>query len=157
MEDRVLEERSEKNPVASIILLSVGRNTYNDAFAVCIGGILSIVSQEFQLSCIATSPVVQHVSISSDRYVNEISEHQEQAIITIGDMYAHEKKELLVYLPIPSVKTTQVVETSLLKTVSCYNNTVSNEMIIVEGETTKTRRPLPSSVVSHRCYSKSGG
>ncbi|KAH0769499.1 hypothetical protein KY290_013480 [Solanum tuberosum] len=103
MEDRVLEERSEKNPVAN-------------AFAVCIGGILSIVSQEFQLSCIATSPVVQHVSISSDRYVNEISEHQEQAIITIGDMYAHEKKELLVYLPIPSVKTTQVVETSLLKT-----------------------------------------
>uniref|UniRef100_M1DM07 Uncharacterized protein n=1 Tax=Solanum tuberosum TaxID=4113 RepID=M1DM07_SOLTU len=131
--------------------------TVQDAFAMCIGGILSIVSQEFQLSCIATSPAVKNVSISSDIYVSEISEHQEKAVITIGDIYAHEEKKLLVYLPIPSVKTTQVVETSLLKMVSCYNNTVSNEMIIVEGETTKTRRPLPSSVVSHRCYCKSGG
>ncbi|WMV14226.1 hypothetical protein MTR67_007611 [Solanum verrucosum] len=60
--------------------------TVQDAFAVCIGGILSIVSKEFQLSCIATSPAIQNVSISSDRYVNEISEHQEQAVITIGDI-----------------------------------------------------------------------
>lgn len=34
------------------------------------------------------------------------------------------------------------MENSLLKIVSCYKNTVSNEMILVEGETTKTRQPL---------------
>ncbi|KAH0698737.1 hypothetical protein KY284_012952 [Solanum tuberosum] len=107
MGDRVLEERHEKNPVASIILFSIGRDTYNGdtlnqhiinqnlrsskqilipylnrfpssicscnrqkavyAFAMCIGGILSIVSQEFQLSCLATSPTrvsqLRHVGL----------------------------------------------------------------------------------------------
>lgn len=38
--------------------------TVQDAFAMCINGILRFVSQEFQLSCIAESPAVDIVSLS---------------------------------------------------------------------------------------------
>ncbi|XP_016494511.2 E3 ubiquitin-protein ligase WAV3-like [Nicotiana tabacum] len=226
---RVLEERREKNPVASIILLSDGRDTYNsdnvnrrnsnrnhrssnptlipdylsllpssirpcnrevpeaedlstfpvhtfgfgpdhdssamhaisdasggtfsfiesvitvqDAFAMCIGGLLSVVVQELQLSCTAASPGVKIVSIPSGRYASEISEQGQQGVINIGDLYADEEKEFLVYLSIPSVKTAQVedmVETSLLQIVCSYKNTVSNEMVRVEAKTVKIRRP----------------
>ncbi|XP_009780877.1 E3 ubiquitin-protein ligase WAV3-like [Nicotiana tabacum] len=225
----VLEERREKNPVASIILLSDGRDTYNsdnanrrnsnrnhrssnptlipdylsllpssiracnsevqeaedlstfpvhtfgfgpdhdssamhaisdasggtfsfiesvvtvqDAFAMCIGGLLSVVVQELQLSCTAASPGVKIVSIPSGRYASEISEQGQQGVINIGDLYADEEKEFLVYVSIPSVKSAQVedrVETSLLQIVCSYKNTVSNEMVRVEGETVKIRRP----------------
>ncbi|KAJ8544678.1 hypothetical protein K7X08_017261 [Anisodus acutangulus] len=166
MRVRVLEERREKNPVASIILLSDGRDIYNgdnrnqrnknrnrrssnptlvpeylillpssicpcnrqvaeaedlsttflvhtfgfgsdhdssamhaisdasgrtfsfiesfvtvqDAFAVCIGGLLSVVAQELHLSCIAASPGVNIVSIPSGRYGKSIKIRRPQVL-----------------------------------------------------------------------------
>lgn len=236
---RVLEERRERNPVASIVLLSDGRDTYNgdnanqrrsprnrrssnatsspdflnllpssicprnrearaadqlptfhvhtfgfgldhdssamhaisdasggtfsfietvgtvqDAFAMCIGGLLSVVAQELKLTVRSASRGVNIGSIPSGRYASEISEQGKQGVINIGNLYADEEKEFLVYLSVPSAEIEQTeAKTSLLQITCSYKNTTSEEMIIVEGETVEIRRPpvlSPTDVVIRR-------
>ncbi|CAN4080310.1 unnamed protein product [Withania somnifera] len=224
---RVLEERRERNPVASIVLLSDGRDTYNndnanqrwsprnrrssnatsdpdflnllpspirprnretlaadqlptfhvhtfgfgldhdssamhaisdasggtfsfietvgtvqDAFAMCIGGLLSVVAQELKLTVRSASHGVNIGSIPSGRYASEISEQGKQGVINIGNMYADEEKEFLVHLSVPSVEIEQSApKTSLLQITCSYKNTTSEEMVSVEGETVEICRP----------------
>ncbi|KAJ8545240.1 hypothetical protein K7X08_017823 [Anisodus acutangulus] len=224
---RVLEERRERNPVASIVLLSDGRDTYNvdnanqrrsprnrrssnatsgpnflnllpscicprngealaadqlptfhvhtfgfgldhdssamhaisdasggtfsfietvgtvqDAFAMCIGGLLSVVVQELKLTVRSASRGVDIGSIPSGRYASEISEQGKQGVINIGNLYADEEKEFLVYLSVPSAEIEQsATKTSLLQITCSYKNTTSEEMVSVEGETVEIRRP----------------
>lgn len=236
---RVLEERHERNPVASIVLLSDGRDTYNgdnanqrrsprnrrssnatsgpdflnllpssirprnrealaadqlptfhvhtfgfgldhdssamhaisdasggtfsfietvgtvqDAFAMCIGGLLSVVAQELKLTVRSASRGVDIGSIPSGRYASEISEQGKQGVINIGNMYADEEKEFLVYLSVPSVEIEQSApKTSLLQITCSYKNTSSEEMVSVEGETVEIHRPpvlSPTDVVISR-------
>ncbi|OMO70493.1 Zinc finger, RING-type [Corchorus capsularis] len=73
-----------------------------DAFARCIGGLLSVVAQDVQLKMQLISPEVQIVSISSGRYKSEIMSEGQTAIIEVGSLYADEEKEFLVYLSIPA-------------------------------------------------------
>ncbi|KAL2474773.1 Zinc finger (C3HC4-type RING finger) family protein [Abeliophyllum distichum] len=226
---RVLEERRERNPVASIILLSDGKDTYNsdnmshyrrpqnqtssdpshvleylnllpvsicptgetqnegppptfpihtfgfgsdhdssamhaisnasggtfsfiesvgmvqDAFARCIGGLLSVVAQELRLTVRPASPGVEIEAIPSGRYANEISEGGSQGVITIGDLYADEEKEFLVYLSIPAFAGVEgedgVGQTSLLQFKCSHRDAVSKEMVHLEGERVEIRRP----------------
>ncbi|MCD7466110.1 hypothetical protein HAX54_002509 [Datura stramonium] len=236
---RVLEERRERNPVASIVLLSDGRDTYNgdnanqrrsprnrrssnatagpdflnllpssicprnrealaadqlptfhvhtfgfgldhdssamhaisdasggtfsfieavgtvqDAFAMCIGGLLSVVAQELKLTVRSASRGVNIGSIPSGRYASEISEQGKLGVINIGNLYADEEKEFLVYLSVPSAEIEQsAAKTSLLQITCSYKNTTSEEMVIVEGETVEIRRPpvlSPADVVISR-------
>ncbi|KAL3376761.1 hypothetical protein AABB24_003270 [Solanum stoloniferum] len=188
---RVLEERRERNPVASIVLLSDGRDTYNgdnanqrrsprncrssnatsdasggtfsfietvgtvqDAFAMCIGGLLSVVVQELKLTVRSASRGVEIGSIPSGRYASEISEQGKQGVINIGNLYADEEKEFLVYLSVPSAEIEQgATKTSLLQITCSYKNTTSEEMVSVEGETVEIRRPpvlSPTDVVISR-------
>ncbi|CAL5346517.1 unnamed protein product [Camellia sinensis] len=224
---RVLEERRERNPVASIILLSDGRDTYNsesinrrrspqnqnsrqaveylnllpvsicgsknvggnearlptipvhtfgfgsdhdstamhaisdasggtfsfiesvgmvqDAFARCIGGLLSVVAQELQLTVRSVSPGVKIGFIPSGRYPSGMSNQGQQGLIKVGDLYADEEKEFLVNLSIPIVSAAEGEErpekTSLLDIVCSYKDTVSKEMVLIEGERVEIRRP----------------
>ncbi|XVE51724.1 hypothetical protein DITRI_Ditri02bG0063900 [Diplodiscus trichospermus] len=73
-----------------------------DAFARCIGGLLSVVAQDVRLIIESISPGVQIVSIPSGRYKSEIFNQGEKAIIDVGSLYADEEKEFLVYLSIPA-------------------------------------------------------
>uniref|UniRef100_A0A5B7CCN2 RING-type E3 ubiquitin transferase n=1 Tax=Davidia involucrata TaxID=16924 RepID=A0A5B7CCN2_DAVIN len=227
---RVLEERREHNPVASIILLSDGKDTYNcgnnnqhrspqnrtsanprqvleylnllpvsicpsnsesvdearlptipvhtfgfgsdhdsasmhaisdssggtfsfiesvgmvqDAFARCIGGLLSVVVQELRLTMRSVSPGVNIGSIPSGKYVSEISDEGQQGVVDVGDLYADEEKEFLVYLSVPVVSAAEgeekVEKTSLLDIGCSYKDTVSKEVVQVEGERVEIRRP----------------
>ncbi|KAG8385152.1 hypothetical protein BUALT_Bualt03G0012000 [Buddleja alternifolia] len=222
---RVLEERRERNPVASIILLSDGRDTYNcnnapirrsqqnqtssnptqvlqylnllpvsicpnnrepqtedpgptfsvhtfgfgadhdssamhaisdasrgtfsfiesvgmvqDAFARCIGGLLSVVAQELRLIVTSASPGVVITKIPSGRYANEISDHGLQGMINVGDLYADEEKEFLAYLSIP-VSPIDVETVPLLKILCSYRNTASKAIEELEGDRVEIRRP----------------
>lgn len=214
---RVLEERRERNPVASIILLSDGKDTYNlnnthqpltneqhvsgfltllpvticpsngeardyeappptvpvhtfgfgsdhdsasmhaisdasggtfsfiesvgivqDAFARCIGGLLSVVAQELRLTVKAVSPGVSIGSIPSGKYPNNISEQGQKGTIEVGDLYADEEKEFIVYVSVPAER---AEITSLVDVTCSYVNTESKEMLQVEGERVMIRRP----------------
>ncbi|KAI3455862.1 hypothetical protein Pfo_012525 [Paulownia fortunei] len=224
---RVLEERRERNPVASIILLSDGKDTYNcnhiplrrgqknqtssnptqvleylnllpvsicpnnrelqnedpqrnfpvhtfgfgadhdssamhaisdasggtfsfiesvgmvqDAFARCIGGLLSVVAWELRLTVTSTSPGVEICSIPSGRYASEISDLGLQGVINIGDLYADEEKEFLVHLSVPACPIEEGVEKTLLLKIACsYRDTVSKAIVQLEGERVQICRP----------------
>ncbi|XP_011096891.2 uncharacterized protein LOC105175944 [Sesamum indicum] len=211
---RILEERRERNPVASIILLSDGKHTFDfiparrshqnrtssdlprilgftnnennqrsfpvhafglgvdhdsstmhaisdasggtfsfiesvdmvqDAFARCIGGLLSVVAQELRLTMTSASPGVEIDSIPSGRYASEISDQGFQAVINVGDLYADEEKEFLVHLSIPECAIAESVgtvgRTSLLKISCSYRDTASKAMVQLEGERVEIRRP----------------
>ncbi|KAF7842485.1 E3 ubiquitin-protein ligase WAV3-like [Senna tora] len=190
---RVLEERQERNPVSSIILLSDGKSqpsvtqpltlpqlprtnaipvhsfgfgtdhdstalysisdssggTFSfiesvgmvgNAFARCIGGLLSVVAQELQLTVKTLTPGVQITSIRSGRYNNEICDEGRRSVIDIGNMYAEEEKGFLLYLSIPAAPTNEGGEmetkTPLLD-ITCQYKTLGaseEDLVMVEGE-----------------------
>lgn len=203
---RVLEERRERNPVASIILLSDGKSQPNislplarlnqqlpasipvhsfgfgtdhdsvalhtisdasggtfsfiesvgmvqDAFARCIGGLLSVVAQELQITVKTLASGVQISSIRSGRYISEICDDCKQCVIDVGNMYAEEEKGFLMYLSIPAVAAIEgeeemEVKTSLLDITCQYKDSASeNELVKVNGERVEIQRsqgPLPT-------------
>ncbi|KAL5731567.1 hypothetical protein ACHQM5_004283 [Ranunculus cassubicifolius] len=228
---RVLEERREKNPVASIILLSDGRDTYitgldsgsqspldrtnstfrwlsyfsnilppsicpdssgaegegrlqpipvhtfgigadhdatsmhalsdvsggtfsfiqdaniiQDAFARCIGGLLSVLAQQLRVSLSSLSPGVKITSISSGKYSHEISTNGDSGTIDIGDLYADEEKDFLVQLLVPVLSTAEESgglnsKTQLLNVECSYKDILSNEDVKVEDFKVHIRRP----------------
>ncbi|KAJ9166425.1 hypothetical protein P3X46_021184 [Hevea brasiliensis] len=141
---KVLEDRRERNPVASIILLSDGQdervqsNTGNqrhasghvsstrfahieipvhafgfgqsggyshepaeDAFAKCVGGLLSVVVQDLrvQLSFASGSAPAEILAVYS---CNARPTVLSSGSVRLGDLYAEEERELLVELRVPS-------------------------------------------------------
>ncbi|CAL9016157.1 unnamed protein product [Prunus brigantina] len=207
---QVLEERRERNPVSSIILLSDGRDNCNygsqttssanqvseflnqlpalvrcsnipvhafgfgtdhdaitmhaisdssggtfsfiesvamiqDAFAMCIGGLLSVVAQELRLTVRSASQGVQIVSIPSGGHMSEISDESQQGVVNVGNMYAEEEKQFLVYLSVPistGTRNREGVKKTPLLDVSClYKDLGSNELIQVVGERVEILRP----------------
>lgn len=226
---RILHERREKNPVASIILLSDGKDTFNlhyinepqtpnqnatnsrqvqdqlniwlnpirwgnqeavtetrpisipihtfgfgtdhdpncmhaisdasggtfsfiqsdglvqDAFARCIGGLLSVVAQELRLNVKSVSSGVHIESIPSGKYLNDISEQGNEGVIDVGDLYADEEKEFLVYLTVPAFLSTEsnggFATTSLLDVKCSYKEILSMEMREVKCRMVELRRP----------------
>ena len=227
---RVLEERREQNPVASIILLSDGKDNYNcdnvnqrqsshcassnprqvleylnllpasicpsnrysgdegrrviipvhtfgfgkdhdstamhaisdasggtfsfieslaivqDAFAMCIGGLLSVVALELRLTVKSVSPGVHIKSIPSGKYSSEICDQGQQGVINVGDLYAEEGKEFLIYLTVPELSSAEGEErmekTSLLDVMCSYKDSVLKEVVQVECERVEIRRPV---------------
>ncbi|KAM5587252.1 E3 ubiquitin-protein ligase WAV3 [Rosa sericea] len=194
----ILEERRERNHVASIILLSDGQDNYchnpsqmlkklpasirssdmqheipvhtfgfgndhdakimhaisdasrgtfsyiesvgiiQDAFALCIGGLLSVVAQELRLTVRSASPGVKIVEIPSGRHVNQISD--EQGVVDVGNMYAEEEKQFLVYLSVPQSAAPDT-KTSLVDVLCVYKDLGSDEFIPVQGERVEITRP----------------
>ncbi|XP_044509191.1 E3 ubiquitin-protein ligase WAV3-like [Mangifera indica] len=218
---RVLEDRRERNPVASIILLSDGQDTYNvrrhndcvrdntssyeveylnllpslicpqnsepggesqqqtipvhtfgfglehdstamhgiadasggtfsfiesisilqDAFARCIGGLLSVVAQDVQLKISSISAGVRIESVPSGKYKSDILMEGQQAIIDIGELYADEEKEFLVYISIPKSSSKSLESTPLLDVFCMHKDSTSMEIREVKGERIEIRRP----------------
>ncbi|XP_058106823.1 E3 ubiquitin-protein ligase WAV3-like isoform X2 [Magnolia sinica] len=223
---RVLEERQQKNPVSSVILLSDGRDTHNtdnsnprrntqtwglnservldylnflppsirhgnhdsigahghpipvhtfgfgtdhdapamhaisdvsggmfsfieaecviqDAFARCIGGLLSVVVQELRLTLSSASSGVVIDRVPAGNYLSEVSDQGRHAIVKVGDLYADEAKDFLVHVSVPfhSSESGPDVITPLLTIRCSYKHPLSQETIQVEGEMVKIHRP----------------
>ncbi|KAK6916918.1 VWA-Hint protein, Vwaint domain [Dillenia turbinata] len=125
-----------------------------DAFARCIGGLLSVVAQEVKLTIKSASPGVQILSILSGRYLNEISDQRQQGVVHVGYLYADEGKEFLVNLSIPASLAAQggdMVENMALVDVVCsHNDPLSKETFQAEGERVEIRRaeiPSPTDLI----------
>ena len=84
-----------------------------DAFALCIGGLLSVVAQELRLTMRSASPGVKIVAIPSGRHVSQISDEGLEGIVDVGNMYAEEEKQFLVYLLFDNIPQLQIVLTCL--------------------------------------------
>lgn len=198
---KVIEDRSYKNSVCSIILLSDGQDTYSvssnvqggstdyrslippsilndtqrmlpihafgfgsdhdsdsmhsiaeasggtfsfiedegvmqDAFAQCIGGLLSVVAQEMRLSMECVHPGVQLSSIRSGSYPRKVARDGRSCLVDIGQLYADEERDILLSVNIPQSRE----QTSLLKVACSYRDLVTNETINIQGEEVKINR-----------------
>ncbi|KAJ8436446.1 hypothetical protein Cgig2_030958 [Carnegiea gigantea] len=113
-----------------------------DAFAQCIGGLLSVVAQVVVIRFRTGSSGVHIQSIPSGRYRNmmitEEGERQ-QGVIFVEDVYAEEEKQFLVYVSVPKENQNP---TTLLVDVECSNKKpISNETMVCETQKVEIRRP----------------
>nr|GMC50116.1 E3 ubiquitin-protein ligase WAV3-like [Ipomoea batatas] len=204
---KIMEDRREKNPVASIILLSDGQDTYTvsssggnqqqpnyqlllpssmhggegsnfkipvhtfgfgadhdassmhsiseisggtfsfietegviqDAFAQCIGGLLSVVVKELQLSIDCVHPEVYLSSLRAGSYRSHIMSDGRKGSIDVGDLYADEERDFLVSIKVPADYLRN--ETSLLKVRCVYKDPLTKEMVNLESEELRISRP----------------
>lgn len=201
---KIMEDRREKNPVASIILLSDGQDTYTvnsngqnganyelllplsirpdeassfkipvhafgfgadhdassmhsiseisggtfsfietegviqDAFAQCIGGLLSVVVKDLSVRIECVDPSIHIGSLKAGSYPNRVSSNKRAGSIDVGDLYADEERDFLVSINVPIEGKGN--ETSLLKVKCVYNDPLTKELISLEDEDVKIER-----------------
>nr|XP_043616670.1 E3 ubiquitin-protein ligase WAV3-like [Erigeron canadensis] len=205
---KVMEDRREKNPVASIILLSDGQDTYTvgsslvsgstqnrsnksnlpllihpgvqipvhafgfgadhdatlmhsisevsrgtfsfietesviqDAFAQCIGGLLSVVVKGLQVIIESANPNILLRSLKAGSYKNQLMPDRKSGCIDVGDLYADEERDFLVSINIPEeTGFTFLNETSLLKVNCYYTDPLTKETVKLVSENVTIKRP----------------
>lgn len=111
-----------------------------DAFASCIGGLMSVVTHELCIKLRSASHGVEIKSIPSGRYRSEVSNQGSQGLINVGDLYTDEEKEFLINLSIP-VYVNEGGKTSVLDITCSYRDAVSKEVVEIEGDLVEIRRP----------------
>ncbi|GMI86997.1 hypothetical protein like AT2G38970 [Hibiscus trionum] len=204
---KVMEDRTEKNPVASIIVLSDGQDTYTvygtgmnksqpnyellgalsihggdnmvfripvhafgvgadhdasslhsiseisggtfsfietetmiqDAFAQCIGGLLSVAVQELQVCVECMSPSLCLGSLKAGGYQSNLSADAKTGFIDVGDLYADEERDFLVSVKVPVEFS--ACETPLLKVKCVYSDPLTKEMTTSERDVIRIQRP----------------
>lgn len=197
---KVLEDRRVRNPVASIMLLSDGHDTYSlssrggerrsstsvtsiqsgavqipvhtfgfgvdhdaatmhsvseqsggtfsfiqseslvqEAFAQCIGGLLSVVVQDVNLSlsaCAATKLKCLHAG----SYDTSISDDGSQGTVKLRDLYAEECRDILVDLHLSSILSSSN-PTNLVSVNCSYKDPVSQQILQIQEKFLSISRP----------------
>nr|XP_043618092.1 E3 ubiquitin-protein ligase WAV3-like [Erigeron canadensis] len=197
MSGKVMQDRREKNPVASIMLLSDGQDTYDmrhsfvtggtqnwsnnsipvhafgfgndhdaklmhsisersrgtfsfieneraiqDAFAQCIGGLLSVVVKGLEVGIESANPDILLRSLKAGSYKNQLMPDRKSGCIDVGDLYADEERDFLISVNIPKETTfTCLNETSLVKVNCHYTNPLTKEAVNLVSENATIKRP----------------
>ncbi|KAF3454978.1 hypothetical protein FNV43_RR05426 [Rhamnella rubrinervis] len=111
-----------------------------DAFAQCIGGLLSVVLQELQIKIECVHPSLQLGSIKAGSYPSNMTADARMGSISVGDLYAEEERDFLVTVNVPVDGSR--TETSLLKVRCVYRDPISKEMMTQEeANEVKIQRP----------------
>ncbi|KAJ0236000.1 Uncharacterized protein HA466_0260140 [Hirschfeldia incana] len=110
-----------------------------DAFAQCIGGLLSVVvlDQVVEIECIHEEGL-KIASVKAGSYRNRRSSDGRTAKIDVGDMYAEEERDFLVILELPRCEDESM---ALVKIRCVYKDAVSREIVRVESEELRIGRP----------------
>jgi len=204
---KIMEDRRDKKPVASIILLSDGQDTYTvsgsgnnqpqpnyklllplsihggnntgfqipvhafgfgadhdassmhsisetsggtfsfieteaviqDAFAQCIGGLLSVVVQELQVGVECVHTKTHLVSLKAGSYPSRMMADGRNGFIDVGDLYADEERDFLVSVNVPAESSSS--ETSLIKVRCIFKDPLTKEVTTMESEEVSIGRP----------------
>ncbi|XP_050139895.1 E3 ubiquitin-protein ligase WAV3-like [Malus sylvestris] len=111
-----------------------------DAFAQCIGGLLSVVVQELKvrIECVHTS--LQLGSIKAGSYRTSMMADARMGCIDVGDLYAEEERDFLVTINIPDDVSGN--DMSLVKVSCAYRDPITKEMLNLEESSEVTiQRP----------------
>mmetsp|Transcript_7552 Transcript_7552/g.12825 ORF Transcript_7552/g.12825 Transcript_7552/m.12825 type:complete len:492 (+) Transcript_7552:19-1494(+) len=73
------------------------------AFADCLGGLISVVAQNATLTLQAAPSAAKLGKLHCDAYVNDVAADGSQAIIKLGDLYSEDEKDLLLQLKLPAL------------------------------------------------------
>lgn len=111
-----------------------------DAFAQCIGGLLSVVVQELQVKVECLHPRLEIGSIQAGSYKSSIMANAIMGFVDVGDLYAEEERDFLVTVNIPVDGTSD--EMSLLKVSCTYRDPMTKGMMTLEeASQVKIQRP----------------
>ncbi|CAL1404245.1 unnamed protein product [Linum trigynum] len=113
-----------------------------DAFAQCIGGLLSVVAQELLVIVNCVDPSLQIESINAGSYTSSKSVDARTGSIEVGDLYAEEERDILVTMDIPADNGSGNELLSLLDVKCIYKDPITKEIVNLEGsEPVKIHRP----------------
>uniref|UniRef100_A0A0E0K6K3 RING-type domain-containing protein n=1 Tax=Oryza punctata TaxID=4537 RepID=A0A0E0K6K3_ORYPU len=115
-----------------------------DAFAQCIGGLLSVVAQDLHVKVESLHPDVHFGSIRSGSYSSRLADDKRNGSIDVGDMYAEEERDFLVSVNVPP----GYGETALLKVGCVYKDPLMKETVNMADVQVKISRPAFVSVQS---------
>ncbi|KAE9463439.1 hypothetical protein C3L33_04655, partial [Rhododendron williamsianum] len=116
-----------------------------DAFAQCIGGLLSVVVQELEVGVECVHPRLQLGSVKAGSYKTRVMPCARRGFIDVGDLYAEEERDFLVTVNIPVVDEGSSDETSLLKVRCVYKDPITKESVTFE-EADELKIPRPDIV-----------
>uniref|UniRef100_A0A804PNX6 Zinc finger (C3HC4-type RING finger) family protein n=1 Tax=Zea mays TaxID=4577 RepID=A0A804PNX6_MAIZE len=111
--------------------------TIQDAFAQCIGGLLSVVAQGLHVKVESLHPDVHFGSIRSGSYSSRVSDDSRNGSVDVGDLYAEEERDFLVSVNVPP----GCGETALLKVGCVYKDPLMKETVNMSGVQVKISRP----------------
>ncbi|CAN8301064.1 unnamed protein product [Cochlearia groenlandica] len=100
-----------------------------DAFAQCIGGLLSVVVQELCVKIDCVHPELRISSVKSGSYGFTNGPDSRTGSIGVGDLYAEEERNFLVNLDLPVVDGFFSNPMSLLKVRCVYKDPVTRETV----------------------------
>ncbi|CAL0304070.1 unnamed protein product [Lupinus luteus] len=111
-----------------------------DAFAQCIGGLLSVVVQELQVKVECVHPSLQLGSVKAGSYHTSFVANARMASINVGDLYAEEERDFLVTVNVPIDSSSD--EMALLIVRGLYRDPITREMVdLEETSEVKIQRP----------------
>ncbi|KAL0436416.1 UNVERIFIED_CONTAM: E3 ubiquitin-protein ligase WAV3 [Sesamum radiatum] len=102
-----------------------------DAFAQCIGGLLSVVVQELIIEVECIDPMLRLISIKSGSYKTTLASDKRKGTIEVGDLYAEEERDFLVTTDIPIYESSN--EMSLLKVRCLYKHPISKNLVTLDS------------------------
>ena len=110
-----------------------------DAFAQCIGGLLSVVVQELQVEVECVNPNSQLGSLKAGSYPTTMMAGSRVGSIRVGDLYAEEERDFLVSVNVPAEGS--ATETTLLAVRCLFRDPITKEMVSQESMEVKIQRP----------------
>ncbi|XP_073154547.1 E3 ubiquitin-protein ligase WAV3-like [Henckelia pumila] len=116
-------------------------NVIQDAFAQCIGGLLSVVVQNLKVEVECVDPLIQLNRLKSGSYKTILASDKRKGSIDVGDLYAEEERDFLITVDIPIDEFHD--ETSLLQVRCEYKHPVTNKIVnLYAASEVKIQRPL---------------
>jgi hypothetical protein len=112
-----------------------------DAFAQCVGGLLSVVVQDARLAMTCVHPGVRIVSVKSGTYESRVDEDGRGASVEVGEIYADEERRFLLFLVVPRAGETDGDVTTLAKVSCTYRDATAGMEVSVMAEDTVVARP----------------
>ncbi|XP_059291799.1 E3 ubiquitin-protein ligase WAV3-like [Lycium ferocissimum] len=112
-----------------------------DAFAQCIGGLLSVVVQELRVEAECVHPVLRLSSIKAGSYNSSLTSDNRSGNIEVGDLYADEERDFLVMIDIPADNRSSN-DMTLVKFKCTYRDPLSKDLVTLDDvREVKIERP----------------
>ncbi|RZC51260.1 hypothetical protein C5167_019682 [Papaver somniferum] len=113
-----------------------------DAFAQCIGGLLSVVVQDLKVHIQSLDPYVSISHLKAGSYSTCLTGDNQTGSVAIGDLCADEERDFLVLVNIPVVADGNSNDQMKLLSVWCvYKDPFTKESVTTEAIEVKFRRP----------------
>ncbi|CAL4917068.1 unnamed protein product [Urochloa decumbens] len=112
-----------------------------DAFAQCIGGLLSVAVQDLRVDVACAHPGVRVRAVRSGSYASRVDADGRAACVEVGELYADEERRFLLLLHVPRACAADDDATRLVRVACSYRDTATGRSRSVAGEDAVVLRP----------------